>query len=58
MAPNAKALVRTIFGTALVAGDVMCEHFNKIYISAYTIVICHFSISIVNNNENWLLVSN
>jgi hypothetical protein len=31
------------------------SHFNNIYIWAYNTVICHFLISIVKDNENWLL---
>jgi hypothetical protein len=34
----------------------ICVYSNKIYISAYTMVICHFSISTVKDNENRLLV--
>jgi hypothetical protein len=42
---------KTIFNSV-----VICAHFNKIYIWAYNIVICHFWISVVKGKENWLLV--
>lgn len=33
----------------------MCAHFNGVDILAYSIVICHFGVSIVEDNERWLL---
>jgi hypothetical protein len=30
---------------------VSCEHFSKIYILSYTMVICSLWVSIVNDNE-------
>jgi hypothetical protein len=35
---------------------VICIHFINVCISAYIIVICHFWVCFVNDNENWLLV--
>lgn len=36
--------------------EVICIHFNKIYIRVYNTVVCHFWISIVKGNENCLFV--
>lgn len=33
----------------------ICAHFSKIYVWAYTMLICYFWISTVKVNENWVL---